>query len=114
MLTLILCFDKALGLVWCFARLFIPSPSGRKRFNVLGALNAVTKEMITINNETYINAISFCQLLLKIAETVGHGPITIILDNALNQKCALVWECAQTLGIYLLLWHNSLQHFTHL
>ena len=29
-----------LGLVWCFERIFIKSPSGRKRFNVLGALNA--------------------------------------------------------------------------
>jgi carbamoyltransferase len=73
--------------------------TGRKRFNVLGALNAVTKEIITINNDTYINAISFCQLLLKMAETVGHGPITIILDNARYQKCAIVWGYAQTLGI---------------
>jgi hypothetical protein len=36
-----------LGMVWCFVRLFIPSPSGRKRFNVLGALNAITKEVLT-------------------------------------------------------------------
>jgi len=25
-----------LGMVWCFVRVFIPSPSGRKRINVLG------------------------------------------------------------------------------
>lgn len=30
-----------LGWVWCFQRIFIKSPSGRKRFNVLGALNAL-------------------------------------------------------------------------
>jgi hypothetical protein len=31
-----------LSKVWCFARLFIASPSGRQRFNVLGAVDAVT------------------------------------------------------------------------
>jgi transposase len=45
-----------LGFIWCFVRTFICSPSGRKRFNVLGAVNAITKEIITITNETYINA----------------------------------------------------------
>jgi hypothetical protein len=45
-----------LGFLWCFVRVFILSPSGRKRFNVLGALNASTKEIITVTNETYINA----------------------------------------------------------
>jgi transposase len=91
-----------LGFVWCFIRLFIPSPSGRKRFNVLGALNAVTKEIITINNETYINSETVCQLFLFRAETVREGLITVVLDNARYQKCALVQQYAQTLGIELL------------
>jgi hypothetical protein len=29
-----------LGFVWCFERLFMRAPSGRKRYNVLAALNA--------------------------------------------------------------------------
>lgn len=92
-----------LGLVWCFERVFIPSPSGRKRFNVLGALDAVTNEIITITNETYVNAVSVCQLLDKIAQ-INHGlnvPITIFLDNARYQKCLLVQKYAQALGIEL-------------
>ena len=52
-----------LGILWCFTRLFIKAPSGRKRFNVLGALNAVTHELIMVTNDTYINAQSFCNLL---------------------------------------------------
>jgi hypothetical protein len=79
-----------LGMVWCFVRLFIPSPSGRKRFNVPGALNAVSKEVITLTNETCINAQSVCQLLLQIAQYHGSKPITVVLDNARYQKCALV------------------------
>jgi transposase len=44
-----------LGFLWCFTRTLICSPSGRKRWNVLGAVNAVTQEIMTITNETYIN-----------------------------------------------------------
>ena len=56
-----------LRILWYFKRLFIKVPSGRKRFNVLGALNAVTHELITVTNDTYINAQSFCDLLWRIS-----------------------------------------------
>jgi transposase len=91
-----------LGMVWCFVRLFIPSPAGRKRFNVLGALDAVTKQVHTLTNETYINAQSVCELLLKIANHYGSRTITVVLDNARYQKCALVQGFAASLGIELL------------
>ena len=45
-----------LGILWCFTRLFIKAPAGRKRFNVLGALNAATHELVTVTNDTYINS----------------------------------------------------------
>ncbi len=35
----------------------------KKQFNVLGALDAITKEIITVVNETYINAQSVCDLI---------------------------------------------------
>jgi len=91
-----------LGYIWCFVRMFISSPSGRRRFNVLGALDAVTKKLITVTNETYINSESVCALLLKIAEEAGHGPIAAALDNARYQKCAAVMRYAEILGIELL------------
>jgi transposase len=91
-----------LSMVWCFERLFIASPSGRQRFNVLGAVDAVTKEIFTITNETYINAESICLLLKKIAAKYAGETITIVLDNARYQKCALVSQCAATLEIELL------------
>ena len=34
---------------------------------MLGAVDAVTKEIFTVTNETYINAESVCLLLTKIA-----------------------------------------------
>ena len=75
---------------------------GRKCFNVLGALNAVSREVLTITNDRYLNSQSVCQLLLKIAEAVGHGAITLVLDNARYQKCKLVQHYAEILGIELL------------
>lgn len=91
-----------LGFLWCFERLFIKSGSGRQRFNVLGALNVVTHELITVTNETYINAQSVCELLHKLAALGLSIPITLVLDNARYQKCAVVMELAQSLNIELL------------
>lgn len=90
-----------LGFLWCFTRTFICSPSGRKRFNVLGAVNAITLEIITVTNETYINSQSICQLLFKLANLGLNIPITIVLDNARYQKCQLVQDYAKELGIEL-------------
>jgi transposase len=91
-----------LGILWCFTRLFIKAPSGRKRFNVLGALNVVTHELITVTNDTYINAQSFCNLLWCIARLNIGVSITLVLDNARYQKCKIVWELAKSLNIELL------------
>ena len=91
-----------LGFIWCFARIFIPSPSGRKRFNVLGAVNSITKEVVTVTNQSYINSQSICLMLLKLTALELQTPITIVLDNARYQKCQLVQDLADILGIELL------------
>jgi len=95
-------FAPFLGYFWCFARLFIKAPSGRKRFNVLGALNAISHEMIVITNTGYINAYSVCSLLMKISQKYGGLPISIVLDNARYQKCKLVQQTSKLFDIGLL------------
>jgi transposase len=90
-----------LGFLWSVARMFIRAPSGRQRFNVLGALNAITHEMVTMTNDAYITAQSVCELLEKIATFYVGLPITIFLDNARYQRCALVMEKAKSLNIEL-------------
>jgi transposase len=91
-----------LGFVWCFERVFVKSPSGRKRLNVLGALNAITHEVILITNDTYITATQVCELLQKIADLGLTIPITLVLDNARYQKCKVVEALALSLSIELL------------
>jgi flagellar biogenesis protein FliO len=39
-----------LGFLWSVTRLFIRAPAGRQRFNILGALNSITHELISIIN----------------------------------------------------------------
>ena len=91
-----------LGYLWTRLRRFIRAPSGRQRFNVLGALNAVTHQLVTVTNDSYINAQSVCDLLRKIAAAHQEIPITLILDNARYQKCKIVWALAESLKIELL------------
>lgn len=91
-----------LGMLWCFERLFTRTPSGRNRFNVLGALNAITHEMITVTNDSYITATQGCELLHKLAALGLTIPITLVLDNARDQKCQVVQSLAEALGIELL------------
>jgi hypothetical protein len=91
-----------LGVLWSFTRIFIKAAAGLTRFNVLGAINAVTHELIMVTNDTYINAQSVCELLRQIAILNLGVPITLVLDNARYQKCRLVQELALSLNIELL------------
>jgi transposase len=80
----------------------VRAPSGRQRFNVLGALHAITHQLITVTTDSYINATSVCELLEKIAALGLETPITLVMDNARYQHCRLVLERASQLGIELL------------
>ena len=91
-----------LAWVWCCARVFVKAPSGRQRFNVLAALHATTKEIVTVQNLTYVTAETVCELLRLLAGTYPAVPSTIVLDNARYQKCALGQDLARSLGLELL------------
>lgn len=91
-----------LAMLWSFTRIFIKTSSGRKRFNVLGALNAVTLQMVTVVNDTYINAWSVAELFEKLRGLHPGEKITFILDNAKYQKCHVAIAAANMLDITLL------------
>ena len=95
-------FTPFLGFLWCAARLFVRAASGRKRYNVLGALDAVMHRLIRVTNFDSINAESVCALLRAVVEAGVGLPITLVLDNARYQKCAAVPALAASLGIELL------------
>ena len=91
-----------LGFLWCFVRQCMPSPSGRKRFNVLGALHATTLQVVTFTNDSYINSLSVAQLMCQIAVEFAGLPITLVMDNARYQRCRFVMDLATELDIELL------------
>ena len=82
--------------------MFIRAPSGRQRLNVLGALNAISHEMLVITKTGYINAYSVCELLIKISQKCSDLPVSIVLDNARYQKCKLVQQTSRLFDIELL------------
>ena len=88
--------------LWCMTRLFIKAPAGRNRINVLGVVNAITKEVITSNNTTYISAETIVEFLTQLREYYVELPLKIVLDNARYQHCILVEEAAKELNITLL------------
>jgi transposase len=91
-----------LGFLWCFERVLIQAPSGRQRFNVLGAINAIKHDLITVTNDSYINSTSVGELLEKIAGLGLKTPITLVMDNARYQRCQYVLEIAARLNIEIL------------
>ncbi len=69
---------------------------------MLGAWNAITRELVAVTNTTVVNTETMCELLRKIAALGLTGPITMVLDNARYQRNAVVQSLADSLGIELL------------
>lgn len=90
-----------LGYIYCKARRFVMTFSGRKRYNVLGAIDYATKKVLTVANDTYITATEVCEMLRKISAEYPDQAVHIVLDNARYQRCETVKNLAAALGITL-------------
>ncbi len=55
-------FGTFLCCLWSFTRIFVRAASGRQRFNVLGAWNAVTRHLIAVTNTTVVNTETMSEL----------------------------------------------------
>lgn len=90
-----------LGGVYSKTRRFVKTFSGRNRYNVLGAIDFMTKKVHTITNTTYITATEICQMLRELSSNYAGKKIHIVLDNARYQKCEIVTSLARELQIEL-------------
>ena len=88
--------------LWSILRVFVRAASGRQRFNVLGAWDAVTRAFVSVTNTTVVNTDTMCELLRKIATAGLAGPVTVVLDNARYQRNKVVQALAVELSITLL------------
>lgn len=91
-----------LGMIWCFSRVFVKTPPGRQRYNVLGAVDSHSKQLISIRTTENISAEVVQRLLDLIRTTHPEIAITLVLDNARYQHCAAVKTKAAALDIELL------------
>ena len=85
-----LIYGAELGYCWCGERQEVKSAYGRKRFNVMGAYNAVTSETTVVSNDTYITSTEIIELFQLLREKNEDKKVVIILDNVRYQKCKLV------------------------
>ena len=91
-----------LGYLWSKVRVSIRTPSGRKRYNILGTYHAIRGTMITVTNDTDINSSSGIKLLGKLSLLHSGRVIKVILGNAACQRCHWVRMCVTLLGIELI------------
>ena len=90
-----------LGYVYGRERRLVRTWSGRKRYNVLGAIDFLTKKVHTITNDRYITATEVCEMLQKLRAVYTGKEVHLVLDNARYQKCRAVQELALRLDIHL-------------
>ena len=89
------------GRIWSVVRKFVLTASGRQRFNVLGALNFVTKKIETVVNSSYINSIEIVVMFENLSILHKNEIVNVVLDNVRYQHCKLVQDKAKSLGINL-------------
>lgn len=90
-----------LGYIYGKVRRFVRTWSGRRRYNVLGAMDFITKKVHTVVNDSYITATEVCEMLQKLRVEYADKAIHLVLDNARYQKCKAVQEAASDLDIHL-------------
>lgn len=90
-----------LGMIWCFARVLVKTPPGRQRYNVLGAIDSHSQELISIRTTENINSHSVVALLDKIHEAYPDTEVSLVMDNASYQRCYFVRDHARDLGLDL-------------
>jgi transposase len=88
--------------VWCLARLFVRAPAGRQRLNVVGAVHALTKQVVSLTNTSFVDAHLIAAFLGQLREQFSDLPLVIVLDNARYQRCTFIQQLAGQLGITLL------------
>ena len=80
----------------------IPSNTGRRRLNILGALNMVDLDIVPVLTEENCNKETIKSFLREVKKTYPKAEkITIFLDNAKYQRNYEVQEEATKLGITL-------------
>lgn len=88
--------------VWCKGQLYLPTGAGRNRFNLLGAIDPFSLDLVQSHSMKYVDAGQVKAFLEKVRDQSGDIPVSLILDNARYQHCQAVKDKAAELGIDLI------------
>ena len=80
----------------------IKSNTGRKRINILGALNSEDHSILTTLTEETCNAERVVEFLQKIKDTYPDTNIVVVLDNARYNYAKITRAFAEENNIFLL------------
>jgi transposase len=94
-------YGRYLCRLWSILRAFVRATSGRQRFNVLGAWDAVGRTLAAVTDTTVVNTDTMAELLQVVASQGRVGPVTLVLGNARCQRNDAVRGQAKDLGIEL-------------
>lgn len=87
--------------LWWVARGWQPTPAGRHRLRVPGALHAITREPITVTTAAPLNRARGCRRPHRPAARALTVPLTVILDHARDRRGRPVPDPAAALQIEL-------------
>ena len=88
--------------VRCRGPLYLPTGAGRNRFNLPGAFDPFSQDLIYSHSMVYVDAEHVMDFLEKVRNQIGDIPVPIIFDNARCQHCQAVRDKAAELGIDLI------------
>lgn len=88
--------------VWCKGPLYLPTGAERNSFNLLGAVDPFSLELIHSHSMVYVDAQQVKDFLEKVRNQSRDIPVSIILDNAGYQHCRAIKEKTAQLGIDLI------------
>lgn len=88
---------------WGRARALLKTFSGRKRYNVLGALDYASKKLAALTNDTRITSARIADMVELLAGECGAAGkrAVLVLDNAACNRGKAVAEKAEELGVSL-------------
>ena len=93
---------RFLGSLYGTFRKIVKTFTGNKRYNVLGALDLQTKDLISCLSTKNITSEIIVDFFINLAFKYYNKQIYIVLDRARYQDCKLVKKVAYQLGINLL------------
>jgi transposase len=91
-----------LAWLWCLVRLFVPTGSGRQRYSVLAAVDAVSHRMTRVTTDATVNRDTAIELLVRLRADYPGERLTVVLDNARYFRNHDVQAVARRWGVHLL------------